>query len=160
MAEAKGARSWYRAWNGTASSADAATQAGAISASAAGIAQITIAIDAVARLIRGTWSPGRWTLCFFARQHVVHHLASEAKIAGGIAHRLELGAGKVLGDLAVLREQLDQRLAGGRHLAADVVDQIVRPLPPEMRAQPHHHRFRNDHAEREIEIGAHAPGVD
>jgi hypothetical protein len=40
------------------------------------------------------------------------------------------------------------------------IDEVVRPLPAEMGAEPHHHRLGHDHAQREIEIGAHAGGVD
>src|SRR5262249_22019518 len=96
----------------------------------------------------------------FARQHAIDHLAGEAEIAGRVAHFLEVGAGEVLGDVRILGEEIDQRLAGRRDLAADVVDEVVRALAAEARAEPHHHRLRYDHAEREVEIGAHLLGVD
>ena len=66
----------------------------------------------------------------------------------------------MLGDFGILREQLEQRLAGGGDFAADVVDEVVGALASEMRAEPHHHRLRDDHAVGEIEIDAHALGVD
>src|SRR5207253_7640361 len=57
----------------------------------------------------------------------------EAEVAGRIAHLGELGAWKMLGDFGILREQLEQRLAGGGDFAADVVDEVVGALASEMR---------------------------
>src|SRR3954447_20751064 len=84
-------------------------------------------------------------LAAFARQHLVHHLAGEAEIACGIAHLVEFRARQMLGDFGILRQELDQRDAGGGDLAADVVDEVMRALTAEVRAQPHHHSFRYDH---------------
>src|SRR5262249_13047153 len=94
-----------------------------------------------------------------AREHLVDHRAGEAEIAGRVAHLGELGARKMLGDLRVLRQQLEERLAGGGNLAADVVDEVMGALASEMRTEPHHHGLRDDHAAGEIEIGAHALGI-
>ena len=64
-----------------------------------------------------------------ARQHLVHHLAREAEIARGITHLVELGTREMLGNVGILRQQVDQRHAGRGDLAADVVDQVVSALP-------------------------------
>src|SRR5215472_16400141 len=96
----------------------------------------------------------------FARQHLVHHLAGEPEIGGGVAHLLELRAREMPGDIGILRQQVDQRLPARRDLAANVVDEIVRPLTAEVRSEPHHDGFGHDHAAGEVEIGAHAIGVD
>src|SRR5262245_55683755 len=74
----------------------------------------------------------------FARQHLVHHLAREPEIGGGVAHLLELRAREMPRDIGILRQQIDQRLPARRDLAANVVDEVVRPLAAEMRGQPHH----------------------
>src|SRR5262249_55252304 len=96
----------------------------------------------------------------FPREHLVHHLAGEPEIGRRVAHLLELSARQVAADLFVLRQQVDQRLVGPRHLPADVVDEVVRALATEMRAETHHDGFGDDGAPGEIEIGPHAVGVD
>src|SRR3984893_17330969 len=83
-------------------------------------------------------SSGRLSYIIFERQHPVHHLAGKPEIARGVAHLVELGPGQVLGNIAVLRQQLDQRLASRGHLAANVVDEVVGALASEMRTEPHH----------------------
>src|SRR3984893_13764157 len=96
----------------------------------------------------------------FARQHLVHHLAGEPEIGAGVAHLLELRAREMPGDIRILRQQVDQRLPARRDLAANVVDEIMRPLTAELRGEPHHDGFGHEHAAGEVEIGAHPLGVD
>src|ERR1700716_1454423 len=64
----------------------------------------------------------------FLRQHLVHHLAGKPEIGARVAHLLELRAREMPGDIGILRQQIDQPLAARRDLAADVVDEVVRPL--------------------------------
>src|SRR5262249_56040241 len=90
----------------------------------------------------------------FAREHLVHHFAGEPKIGCRVAHLLELWACEVAGDISILRQQLDQGRPGGRDLATDVVDQVVRPLPPEMRPEPHHHGLPHHTPPAEIHIAS------
>src|SRR5262245_54253667 len=94
------------------------------------------------------------------RQHPIDHLAGEAEIVGGIAHLLELLAADVPGNLLVGGKEVDQRLAACRRLAADVVDEVVRALAAEVRSEPHHHLFGDDRTAGQVEVGAHARGVD
>ena len=93
-------------------------------------------------------------------QHAIDHLAGDAEIIGRVHHLLQLLAAGVLADLLVLGEQIDQRAAGLHHLAADVVDHVVRAVAPHRGAQPHHHRFRHDQALGDVEVLAHLLFVD
>src|SRR5262249_42543199 len=68
----------------------------------------------------------------FARQHLVHHLAAEPEIGGRVAHLLELRAREMAGDIGILRQQINQWFPARRHLAANVVDEVVRALTAEM----------------------------
>ena len=74
-----------------------------------------------------TWLP---------RQHPIDHDAGKAEIVGGIDHLFQLMPREMARHLGILRQQIDERRAGRRHLAADVVDEIMRALAAEMRAEP------------------------
>src|SRR5207249_3851598 len=76
----------------------------------------------------------------FAGEHPIDHLAGKAEIVCGVAYLAQLRAIEMARDLAIARQQLEERLAGGRNLAADVVDQIMGALPAQVRAELHHYR--------------------
>src|SRR5262252_6622505 len=80
------------------------------------------------------------------RQNAIDHFAGLAEIVRGIAELFESGAIEVLGNLGILGEQIDQRTAGGDHLAANIVDEVVSILAAHMGAQAHHHGFGHDQA--------------
>jgi len=96
----------------------------------------------------------------FLREHAVDHLTGQSEIVCRIADFAELRAVEMTGDFSIPRQQINQRLAGRRNLAADVVDEIMGALAAEVRSELHHHGFRHDHPARQIEIGPHALGVD
>src|SRR5262249_46836154 len=80
--------------------------------------------------------PGSTLAAAFARQHLVHHLAGEPEIGAGVAHLLELRAREMPRDIGILRQQIDQRLPARRDVAANVLNEVVPPLAPEMPGHP------------------------
>src|SRR5262249_6217813 len=86
------------------------------------------------------------------RPHAIDHLTGLTEIICGVAKLRECGAIEMRGDLLVLREQIEQRTAGRDHLAADVVNEVMGPLPAEIGRDPHHHRFRHDQSASDVEI--------
>ena len=54
------------------------------------------------------------------------------------------------------RKQIDQRRSGFDHLAANVVNKVVRALAAHVRGQAHHHRLGDDQALGDVQILAHA----
>jgi hypothetical protein len=63
-------------------------------------------------------------------------------------------------DLGVLGQQVEEGPLARDHLAADVVDEVVRPLPAERGAEAHHHRLGHHQPLGQVEVGAHARRVD
>ena len=63
-------------------------------------------------------------------------------------------------DLRVLGQQVEEGAAGPQHLAADVVDEVVRALAAERRPQPHHHRLGDHQPLGRVQVRAHPRGID
>src|SRR6202040_192095 len=65
-------------------------------------------------------------------QHAIDHGAGDAEVAGRVGQLLDLIGTQLRRDLLVLLQQIGQRRALVARLVAQLVNQIVRPIPPEL----------------------------
>ena len=93
-------------------------------------------------------------------QHAVNHLTGDAEIIRRVDKFFQLLAVDVLTDLLILDQQVDQRSSRFHNLATDVVDEVVRLVAAEVRAEPHHYGFGHNESLRDVEIFAHLLLVD
>src|SRR5438094_7735131 len=107
-----------------------------------------------------SYDPLRSTILILQRQHPVDHFAGEPEIMRGVHHARELGAGEMLADLWIVRQEIEHGRSAGRDLTTDVIDEVMRALAPEIGPEPHHHGFRNDRAMGDVEVLPHAFLVD
>ena len=93
-------------------------------------------------------------------EHAIDHHGRLPEVIRRITEPGELGTTEVLRDLAVLREQVEERPLLPDRLAACIVNDVVSVFAAEIRAEPHHHRFGYDEAVRDVEDLAHPLRVD